>query len=198
MGLDGDQIAQLIYLGLLTTVLVGYLVVARRQGIGQMLRHAILWALIIVGVTAAWGLWQDIEAARAGKVTVTGSGAVSVQAARDGHFHLTLAINDVPVRMVVDTGASQLVLSRADAARVGLDPDALPYLSQGRTANGTVGLARVVLSDVVLRAGDMEIRDSDVPALVNEGQLDVSLLGMGYLRRFARISIADDRLVLER
>jgi aspartyl protease family protein len=196
--LDGDQIAQLIYLGILGIVLVSYMLIARQQGIGQMLRHAILWALIIVGVAAGYGLWQDIDSTRANRLSVSGTGAITVQAARDGHFHLILVINSVPVELVVDTGATQLVLSQQDAARVGLDPERLPYLGQGRTANGVVGLARVVLDDVVLQADDVTIRDARVPAFVSDGQLDVSLLGMGYLRRFASIRIEGAQLVLER
>jgi aspartyl protease family protein len=196
--LDGDQIAQLIYLVVLGTVLVSYFLVARQQAVGQILRHAILWGLIFVGVAAAFGLWRDIDSTRAARLTADGAGAITIRAAPDGHFHLTLQINSVPVRLIVDTGATQLVLSQADAARVGLDPARLPYLGQGRTANGIVALARVVLADVVLQAGDLVIRDRDVPAFVNDGQLDVSLLGMGYLRRFASIRIERDQMILER
>lgn len=196
--LHSDQIAQVAYLGVLATVLIGYLLIARRNGIGQMLRHTVLWALIFIGVAAAFGLWQDINRTRDGRVSVSGSGAIMVKAAQDGHFSMTLLINNIPVRLVVDTGATQLVLSQEDAVRIGLDPSSLPYLGQGRTANGMVGLARVVLPDVVLQAGDLVIRDMDVPAFVNDGQLDVSLMGMGYLRRFASIRIEGDRLILER
>lgn len=198
--LDSDQVTRLISLGVLATVLISYMLIARQQRLGQMLRHAILWGLIIVGVTAAYGLWHDIDRTRDGSLSVrgSGSGAITVQAARDGHFHLTLLINTVPVRLIVDTGATQLVLSQQDATRIGLDPARLPYLGQGRTANGPVGLARVVLADVVLQADDLVIRDTDVPAFVNDGQLEISLLGMGYLRRFASIRIEGDTLVLQR
>lgn len=196
MSLEGDDIARMIYLGVLAIVMMGYLVVSRRQGIGQMLRHAVLWGLLFVGVAAGYGLWQDVASRSAPRVT--GSGEIVVQAARDGHFHLTLGINGIPVRTIVDTGATQLVLSQADARRVGLDPARLPYLAQARTANGVVGLARVVLEDVVLSAGDLVIADRDVAAFVSDGQQDVSLLGMAYLRRFARIQIEGDRMILQR
>jgi aspartyl protease family protein len=194
--LDNDQIARVIYLGVLATVLIGYAVISRQQGLGQMLRHAVLWGLLFVGVAAGYGLWQDLRAPA--QLRVTGEGAVQLRAARDGHFHVTLAINGVPVRTIVDTGATQLVLSQADAARVGLDPAKLPYLAEGRTANGTVRLARVVLDEVVLASGDLNIRDTGVAALVTEGPLDVTLLGMGYLRRFGSIRIEGDIMVLER
>lgn len=191
-----DDIMRLVYLGVWGTVLVSYVLIARTQGIGQSLRQVVLWVLIIVGVAAGIGLWQDLNADR--QITVTGQGAVVLRAARDGHFHLGLDVNGVPVRFIIDTGATDLVLSQTDAERVGLDPASLPYLAQARTANGTVAIARVVLDEVVLAQSGLEIRDTNVPAFVNEGRLDVSLLGMGYLRRFARISIEGDRLTLER
>ncbi|MBR3370228.1 MAG: TIGR02281 family clan AA aspartic protease [Rhodobacteraceae bacterium] len=194
--MDSDQIARMVYLGVWGTVLIGYFLIARQQNIGQTLRHALLWGLIFVGVAAGYGLWQDIS--QTNRVSVTGDGAIVLRAARDGHFHLDLQVNSEPVRFIIDTGASDLVLSRADAQKVGLAPDTLAYLGQARTANGTVGLARVSLDEVILAHGDLEIRDTQVPAFVNEGQLDVSLLGMGYLRRYARISIEGERLILER
>ena len=194
--MDGDQIARLFYLGIWGTVLISYVLIARRQNIGQSLRHLLLWGLLFVGVAAGYGLWQDI--AGSNQVSVTGDGEIVLRAQRDGHFHLTLDVNSEPVRFIIDTGATDLVLSRADAARVGLDPDNLAYLGQARTANGIVGLARVTLDEVTLAHDDLVIRDSNVPAFVNEGQLDVSLLGMGYLRRYARISIEGERMILER
>ncbi|MCC5990977.1 MAG: TIGR02281 family clan AA aspartic protease [Rhodobacteraceae bacterium] len=194
--MDSDQIARLIYLGLWGTVLISYVLIARRQNIGQSLRHALLWGLLFVGVAAGYGLWQDI--AGSNQVSVTGEGAVVLRAQRDGQFHLTLNVNSEPVRFIIDTGATDLVLSRRDAETVGLDPDNLAYLGQARTANGIVGLARVTLDEVTLAHDDLVISDQNVPAFVNEGQLDVSLLGMGYLRRYARISIEGERMILER
>lgn len=194
--MDSDQIARMVYLGVWGTVLVSYFLIARQRNLGQTLRHALLWGLIFVGVAAGYGLWQDIS--QTNRVSVNGDGAIVLRAGRDGHFHLDLQVNSEPVRFIIDTGASDLVLSRADAERVGLAPDTLAYLGQARTANGIVGLARVSLDEVVLAHAGLEIRDTQVPAFVNEGQLDISLLGMGYLRRYARISIEGDRLILER
>lgn len=194
--MDSDQIMRLIYLGVWGTVLISYFLIARTQNIGQSLRHLILWGLIIVGVAAGYGLWQDFT--RDNSITVAGDGSVVLRAGRNGHFHIELGVNGTPVDFIIDTGASDLVLSQADAARVGIDPQSLAYLGRARTANGTVGIARVTLDEVVLAHGDLEIRDQNVSAFVNEGELDISLLGMGYLRRYARIAIEGDRLILER
>lgn len=190
-----DDMMQLVYLSIWGVVLVGYFLVARTSGLGTTLRHAVLWGLIFVGVAAGYGLWQNMMDRGP---RVTGEGAIVLRAGADRHFKLDLQVNGTPVSFILDTGASDIVLSQADAARVGFDPADLPYLGQARTANGTVGLARVELNEVVLAEGGLEFRDVNVPAFVNEGALDVSLLGMGYLSRYARIAIEGDRLILQR
>lgn len=190
-----DDTMQLVYLSIWGAVLIGYFLTARATNIGTTLRHAVLWGLIFVGVAAGYGLWQNMTDRGP---RVTGAGEIVLRAGSDRHFKLDLRVNGTPVTFILDTGASDIVLSQEDAARVGFDPDSLPYLGQARTANGVVGLARVELSEVVLAEGGLEFRDSNVPAFVNEGALDVSLLGMGYLSRYARIAIEGDRLILQR
>ncbi|TVP71944.1 MAG: TIGR02281 family clan AA aspartic protease [Rhodobacteraceae bacterium] len=196
MEFDGDQIARLVYLGIWGTVLISYMLISRAQRLGESLRHLVLWALIFVGVAAGYGLWQDVSAPA--RIAVSGDGALVLRADRSGHFNLTMAVNGTPTDFMLDTGATEIVLTQADAARAGFDPQALSYLGEARTANGIVRTARVTLDEVVLGADDLEFRDRDVIAYVNEGALDVSLLGMAYLRRFARITIEGDTLVLER
>jgi len=103
-------------------------------------------------------------------------------------------VNDVPVEFVVDTGASQIVLSQTDAARVGIDPASLRYLGLANTANGQVRTAPVWLDRVSLD----DLQDFDVPAVVNDGQMDGSLLGMTYIDSFDTIQIRDGELILQR
>ena len=98
------------------------------------------------------------------------------------------------VNFVVDTGATDVVLSEVDARRVGLDPEGLIYSGRASTANGIVRTARVRLEDVSVGGFD----EGSLRASVNEGALETSLLGMSYLQRFERIEIRGDRLILER
>lgn len=194
---DGVEIPRLTYLVLLAAFLIFFsLSSARRRGEGpSVFRSAMIWVLIFVGTVAAMGLYLDIRQNNLPRQAVLAdSGRVEVARHHDGHFYLTLDIGGVPVNFVVDTGATELVLSRRDAERIGLDPDRLVYQGRARTANGEVRTARVVLDEVAL--GSMV--DNRVTAWVNEGRMDISLLGMSYLRRFERIEIAGDRLVLHR
>ncbi|NNE51368.1 MAG: TIGR02281 family clan AA aspartic protease [Sulfitobacter sp.] len=186
---------QLIYLVVLGTMVLGWFIMQTRQGLNRTLQHAAVWAMIFVGAAAAVGLWQDISR-DAGRpmMTQTSEGQIVVTRSRDGHYHLSLDINDTPVRFVLDTGASEMVLTQADAARVGLNVDSLNYVGRANTANGQVRTAFVKLDRVSL--GD--VTDRNVGAVVNEGEMQQSLLGMGYLERWGSIQIANGELVLTR
>ena len=192
--MSGDDIARMAYLGLLAVAIAGYYFAQNRESLGRTAQYAAVWGLIFVGVIAAVGLWSDIRRAAAPGQVALAEGEVAVPRSRDGHFHLTLEVNGTPVDFIVDTGASQIVLSTADAARVGLDPESLAYLGSAQTANGIVRTASVRLGSVVLEGQT----DLDVRAVVNQGDIDGSLLGMTYLDRFARIVIEGDRLLLTR
>jgi aspartyl protease family protein len=86
------------------------------------------------------------------------------------------------------------VLTQDDAKRIGLNPSSLSYLGTASTANGTVRTAAVRLDTVSLGA----ITDTSVRAVVNDGQMFGSLLGMTYLSNFDSITIKDGQLILSR
>ncbi|MCR9150306.1 MAG: TIGR02281 family clan AA aspartic protease [Rhodobacteraceae bacterium] len=187
-----DQTARLVYLSLILLVIGGAYVLSHRRRIGQMLRHAAIWGLIFIGALAAVGLWQDIRRDVLPRQSMLADGRIEVPAAADGHFYLMAEVNGAPVRFVVDTGATHVVLTRADAARAGIDPDGLAYLGQARTANGIVRTAQVRLDSLSLGPVQM----ADLRAVVNDGEMDVSLLGMSLLNRFEAVELRRDRLVL--
>ncbi|KPP87334.1 MAG: aspartyl protease family protein [Rhodobacteraceae bacterium HLUCCA08] len=192
--MTGDQIARFAYLALLGAAVAGWFFAQNRDSMGKTLQQAAIWVFLFIGTIAAVGLWTDIRGDIAPRQAVMEDGTIEVPRAEDGHYYLTLQINGTPIRFVVDTGATEMVLSRADAKRVGIDPDNLAYLGNAYTANGIVRTASVRLDSVALGP----ITDYDLRAVVNEGDLFGSLLGMGYLDRFDRIEIEGGRLVLHR
>ncbi|TNC72598.1 retropepsin-like aspartic protease family protein [Rubellimicrobium roseum] len=196
--MSADDTASLLYLGLLLVLLTGSYLVVSRGRLGQVLTQAALWVLIFLGVIAAFGLWPEIRSAvvptQQALVSPQGGQAIAVPRAMNGHYYLTLDVNGTPVVFTVDTGATDLVLSRDDARRVGIDPDGLAYLGLAGTANGQVRTARITLDEVRLEG----ITDQDVPAVVTEGDLGSSLLGMTYLHLFSRLEIANGEMILTR
>ncbi|KIN72804.1 retropepsin-like aspartic protease family protein [Sulfitobacter guttiformis] len=193
--MSGDNIASLIYLGLLGLAIGGWFFAAGREGVGKTLQMAMIWGFIFLGVVAGYGLWNDVQRqTMRDQVQQIGTGQIAVPRQQDGHYYLTLALNGENIRFVVDTGATDMVLTREDARRAGLDPDKLNFIGTANTANGTVRTAPVRLDTVRLGG----ITDTDVFASVNGGAMEGSLLGMGYLEKWGRIEISGGELRLTR
>tara|TARA_R110000796_G_C14443852_1_gene422616 strand:+ start:41 stop:625 length:585 start_codon:yes stop_codon:yes gene_type:complete len=190
------ETSRLIYLILLLLMVAGWFYMQNRQGLNKSLQQIAVWGMIFIGAAAGYGLWGDItrNSGIPRQSYETGTGAVTIPRSADGHYYLTALVNGEAIRFVVDTGATDMVLTRQDAERAGLSPETLNYLGRAKTANGEVRTAYVRLSEVQLG----EVRDFDVPAVVNDGEMPQSLLGMGYLQRWGRIEIANGELILKR
>ena len=190
--MDGDQFGRMIYLVLLLAAVGGWVLVEYRGRMGQAARSAMAWGLIVVGLMAGYGLWQDIRRDVLPR-QMESAEAVEIPRAADGHYYLELTIGDQPMMFMADTGATGVVLSQDDARALGINPDELVFAGQSVTANGTVQTARIRLEDV--RLGPYH--DESIGAWVNGGAMEGSLLGMDYLGRFA-IEIVGDRMILRR
>ena len=193
--MSADDTGQLIYLVLLGSVLLFWMLTQMRQGWSKTLQQAAAWGLIFLGVVAAVGLWDDIRQTVQPRQMVTQTGdAIRLPRAADGHYYAMLEVNGRPMRFLVDTGATGTVLTEADARAAGIDLDRLLFTGAADTANGRIRTAPIRLDEVALGP----FTDRGVPAYVTEGELGQSLLGMSYLQRFGRIEIAEGGLVLER
>ena len=187
--------ARVFYLVLLGSAVVLWFFAQNRNSLGKITQQAIIWALIFVGVIAAVGLWGDIRNTdMPGQAVVAEDGRIELPRAADGHYYLTADVNGAPIRFVVDTGASQIVLTKADAETAGLATEELSFVGRAFTANGEVRTAPVRLERVAVGP----LVDEDVRAVVNEGELDQSLLGMEYLQRYSSVEITNGTLVLTR
>jgi aspartyl protease family protein len=119
-------------------------------------------------------------------------GSVVFARANDGHFHVEAMVDGIRIDFLVDTGASGIMLSPADAHRLGFDPAELDYSVLTSTANGEGRAAKVTLGSVELG----QIRRADIPALVNQADMDGSLLGMKFLDSLGGFTVEGDKLVL--
>jgi aspartyl protease family protein len=191
--MSSDTIAQIAYLGLILAALGGWVLAEYRGRMGFALRSALAWVMIFVAAVAGYGIWGDLKSDLTQSAVVRDDGRIEIPRAPDGHFYMTLDINGVPIRFLADTGATSMVLTQEDAAKLGIDPAGLVFDGEAQTANGTVRTASVRLPRVAFGPH----LDEDFPAYVNEGDLDGSLLGMEYLQAF-RVELDGDKMTLNR
>ena len=111
----------------------------------------------------------------------------------DGHYRTWAQVNGAPVKLMVDTGASMVLIPYEEAAAVGIDEATLDFSVPVATANGSSAVAPVRLSSI--RVGSIVVQD--VPAAVAQpGRLEMGLLGMSFLDRLKETSFRQDRLIL--
>jgi aspartyl protease family protein len=163
------------------------------------LRTVLVWGLAAGGV---YYFWQERPFGEAGRretaaAPKTAPSAVAAnrlvyRADKSGHFLVEAAVNGAPVRFLVDTGASFVSLTPDDARAAGITRGELDFSARAQTANGVARIAKVTLRDVRLDQLDIE----DVPAVVMETAMPVSLLGMSFLKRLDGYEIRDGQLVI--
>jgi aspartyl protease family protein len=121
-------------------------------------------------------------------------GRAVIDADGAGHYRTQATVDGRLLDMIVDTGASAVVLRYEDAERLGLADASSRFDVPVETANGRAAAARVTLGSVAIGG----ITLYDVPALVAPpGALGENLLGMSALKRLNRIEAREGQLVLE-
>jgi len=196
----GDKVS-LTYLVLLLALVASGVLAGRRLGLRVTLGHIAIWSAIGLILVLGYSYRAELGMVKArlmgavlpSRPVVTGD-AIAVRAASDGHFYMDLTVDGAPIRFLVDTGSSDIVLSPADARRAGFDPDRLSYTRRYDTANGVVRGAPVRLDSVALGP----IRFRDLPASVNQAAMANSLLGMRFLERFRGYTVRAGVLTLYR
>ena len=117
---------------------------------------------------------------------------IDIEASRSGHFFVEANVNGTPIRFLVDTGATAVVLAPDDAEKLGFNEDSLEFGARLRTASGIVPAAPMVLDEI--RIGPL--RMGKVRAAVNSSAMPFSLLGMSFLGRLRGYEVVGRRLVL--
>lgn len=190
-----------IYLALILVVLVSGLISRRDLDFKKIVKYLAIWSVIGFVTVALYAYrfeFSDFKTRILGEINpsavrVGKTGELIVNLSEDGHFYLNVKINGTPVRFMIDTGASDIVLNLNEAKRLGIDVRELRFNKPYQTANGTSFGAMVLLNEIVV--GDAVFRD--VPASVNSAEMGTSLLGMSFLRQFNKYEFYRDRLVLE-
>jgi aspartyl protease family protein len=171
-----------------------------RERFTQAIVAALLWVvlglLLVIGYSYRFELGDVADRVLAELIpghVISHGRTVEVARANGGDFTISGQINGAHVPMVLDTGASSVVLTPDDAKAAGLPLDLLNYTVSIDTANGRTRAAAVTLE----RVGVGSIVEHAVPALIAQpGQLKTSLLGMSFLNRLESYSVNSEKLIL--
>jgi len=188
------KIAFLVFLG-------GSVLMIFRESFTQALQAVLFWIvvalLLVVGYTYRFELRDVSNRVLAqlvpGRAASLGARTVEIARGRGGEFSITTQINGARVPMVLDTGASAVVLTQDAAKAAGLPLEILSYDVSVDTANGRTRAAAVTLD----RIGIGDIVERAVPALIAQpGQLRTSLLGMSFLNRLQGWEVRGEKLIM--
>ena len=192
---------QMVYLVGLLALVSGGVAVGRRSRWRRTVKQIAAWAAIAVIAIAAYSYRFEIASVgnrmlaelAPGYGVASGDGAMVFRVGDDGHYRVRAMVDGVALDFLVDTGASDIALTRTDARRLGFDLDALAYIQPYTTANGVVYGAPVTLGEVVVGP----IRLTDVAASVNQAPMGgPSLLGMSFLGRLGAYEVRNGSLTL--
>jgi aspartyl protease family protein len=169
-----------------------------RERLSQVLEPMAFWAvlglLLVIGYSYRFELRDvgDRVIAELMPGHVAGRGRrVEIVRGHGGDFSVGAHINGASVPMVLDTGASSVVLTQAAAKAAGLPLEVLDYTVNVDTANGRTRAAPVTLDRLAVGG----LTERAVPALVAQpGQLKNNLLGMTFLNRLESWEVRGDRL----
>lgn len=116
---------------------------------------------------------------------------VSLERSSDKHFYAEAQVNGQPIRFLVDTGASEIALTEADARKIGLTVDPEKYELVGHGASGMVRGQFVDLQSIDLGG----IQENGTKAVIVQGA-SVSLLGQPFLENVDEIVIRKGQMLL--
>jgi aspartyl protease family protein len=208
-GFDPSDFA-LIVAGVALLIFIGSGIAGSYRGrAGQAVRDMLAWTLVALALVTGYSFREKLLtfghqvlgellppgiALRADS-QIEGERSVRIRKRSDGHFMVRTEVEGVGLTMLVDTGASTVVLRPEDGQRLGIDVERLRYQVPVQTANGTTYAASVRLR--TLSVG--KIRINDVDALVaKRGTLRENLLGMSFLNRLNSYEFSGEYLTLRK
>ena len=194
-----DNWMQLISLGAVLTYLATALF-SRKINLSETVKYIGVWIGIGLTILLGYSYRHDFSQVAVKlhaalfpfQGTENPDGSISFPVGYNGHFIVEAQISGKKIRFVVDTGASNVVLTKADAERIGIITAGLRYNQLYNTANGQtwsapINLRRIQIGPIVIK---------NVQASVSKGGLNESLLGMSFLEKLKGYEVRNDVLTL--
>lgn len=195
-----DQWGNAIYLGIFLCFLIYSLVNNKRIKSKEIIKYSFYWiaiALVFIVIYSYKTEFGDFTSRVSSQINPSSAkrlqnGDIIITSSSNNHFYINLEINNQKIRGMVDTGATDLTLTIADAKRLGIDFSNLVFNKIYRTANGTSYGASITLKTI--KIADLEFKN--VKASVNQGEMTETLIGINFLKNFREYQFKKDKLIL--
>ena len=172
-----------------------------RKSHSTSINSMILWALIFIILIVVYAFRFELESLKNRIFAVlipsyswtNEQGQLVIARSKDGHFYLNAVTSiNKKIRFLVDTGASDIALTKEAAVKLGINLKKLRYTKKYYTANGVSYAAPVRIKQLTIGKKTFY----DLEGHVTSGGLDTPLLGMSLIEDFSNFKITKDMLIL--
>ena len=185
---------------LVLMLIIASFIGAKRYKNSPFLKYSLYWVAIFIffGViytfkNAAFEVKEKMAAELIPGYAVGSGGQMVVKKADNGHFYLYLNLNGKTVRFMVDTGATNVSISKNLAQEIGINTEDLKFIYTAYTANGVIRTANAIVREIEL--GDFKLNNFTVS--VSDYDETIPLLGMSFLNKFKSYEFRGDSLYLK-
>lgn len=182
-------------------MLVASALFSRRMGLGEIVRSALAWVAIFAVFIVGFSYQHEIRAVWnrvSGEVTgshqqIVIGDTLRIRQSADGHFWANATVNQLPVRFLIDSGATTTAMTLRTAQNAGIEISDSPFPIILSTANGSVEAQRGQIQS--LRIGSMVAKD--LPVVVAEEFGDANVIGMNFLSELKSWRVEGREMILE-
>lgn len=195
-----DKWGNIIYLVVLLIVLISGLRNSKLIKSKDALKYSIYWAIIALLFIIIYSyksefinfksrIFSELSPSSAQS---RNNGDIIIKTSTNGHFYVTLTINNQKIRAMIDTGATDLTLNLKDAQKIGINISNLRFNKIYNTANGisygsSVNLEKLSIAYLTFH---------NIKASVNQGSMQHSLIGINFLKKFKKYQFSNNELIL--
>jgi aspartyl protease family protein len=199
MNFEQHETQNIVYSVVLLVFLLMGLVGRKNLKIQTMLKYSVLWFLIIMVIISLYSYrdhFKDFTSRLSSELNPTKAvkknNQIVIREADDHHYYLTTTINNKKIIFMIDTGASDIVMSIDDAKKIGIDIAKINFNKRYQTANGIVLGGSTKIDKMII--ADFEFNDVNIS--INQARMGKSLMGVSFLKRFKKYEFADHQLIL--
>ena len=187
-----DDTGNLIYLAILCAILI-FSFFSWKNSLRKFIKFGLIWFIIFIFFIVVALVWENYRSEKSSlNIFDKDLERLTLKTASDGHFYVTLSINNKPINFLIDTGATAMILSKKDGEKLGFNVDKLNFSQLAQTANGEILISPVVFDKVSLGFKNF----SNVKAFISHTDMEKSLLGMSFLSRLKKLELGRNIMII--